>query len=274
MPELPEVEVVKQGLERILLKQPRIVQMQFLRPDLRDPIPQQLLKKLEGAKILRVRRRAKYLIFETQAGGFLSHLGMTGAWRRELDISAKSQSGLHDHIRIFLDSAECLIYHDPRRFGIFDILNEETQRKRFAHLGPEPLSKDFTGLTLWQSLRGKSVSLKAAIMDQKIVVGVGNIYASEALFLAKIKPQIKAHQLSKDRAHTLVQMIQAVLERAIAAGGSTISDYSNAEGRTGYFQNQFKVYDRGNKPCHECGGLIKQAVIAGRSTYWCSKCQA
>lgn len=273
MPELPEVETVRRGLERILVSQPSIKKFQFLRKDLRDPLPMAPLRQLEGARILGLQRRAKYLLFETEKGGFLSHLGMTGSWRREPGLRLTSPSVSHDHVRIFLSNGDTLIYNDPRRFGVLDVLNARTRQQRLSHLGPEPLEAEFSGAVLWRSLRLRSGSVKAAIMDQKVVVGVGNIYASESLFRSGIRPRTQASKLSMVRANRLVLAIQQVLTSSIDAGGSTISDYRGADGALGSFQNRFVVYGRGGEGCVRCQALIRQAVIAGRSTFWCSHCQ-
>ncbi len=273
MPELPEVEIVKRGLENILNDKPRILEFQLLRENLRDPFPVAELKKMEGARITGVQRRAKYLIFLTDRGNFLSHLGMTGSWRSEADLRLGSSPRLHDHVRIFLNNGSTLIYNDPRRFGILDVLNAATEKKRLARLGPEPLAKEFSAVVLWKSLRNKNCGIKTAIMDQSVVVGVGNIYASESLFYAGIKPHTRASRLSCARAGGLVQAIQSVLTKSIAAGGSTISDYRNAEGNAGSFQSRFAVYDRADQPCAKCTKPIKKGVTVGRSTFWCSACQ-
>jgi formamidopyrimidine-DNA glycosylase len=272
MPELPEVEVVKDNLQKNFAEHPQILCFKFFRSDLRDPIPQKELRALEGARLLNIRRRAKYLIFETEKGEFLSHLGMTGVWRLETsDLPLPKQ--VHDHVEIDFANGSRLIYNDPRRFGVLDIVNAKTLRKRFSHLGPEPLDPGFTGQSLWRSLRGRNTTIKVSIMDQKFVVGVGNIYASEALFLAGIRPQTKAHRLSLELCEVLVQKIRQVLRKAIQAGGSTISDFAHTNGRSGDFQNHFKVYGRNGKKCLICGAKIKSEVLGGRSTFWCPGCQ-
>jgi formamidopyrimidine-DNA glycosylase len=277
MPELPEVEVVKRGLERSLIQPPpsvvRIERFEFLRRDLRYAIPVAKFKKLLGARLLKIARRAKYLIFTTDKGDFLSHLGMTGSWRK---LALQQTERPHDHIKMhFLidDAKEVWVYNDPRRFGIFDFLDQECLGQRLGHLGPEPLLEDFTAEVLWRSFRRRSSSVKAAIMDQKIVVGVGNIYASEALFLAGIRPSVKAEKISRTQAEKLVAAIKSVLSQAIEAGGSTISDFKSADDQSGYFQTQHQVYDRAGELCRVCQTRIKVAVTAGRSTYWCPRCQ-
>lgn len=271
MPELPEVENVRRSLESLLVDTPRITRFVFLRRDLRDAIPVQSLRQLEGQRLVRVRRRAKYLLLDTEAGTMLSHLGMTGSWRCEPEASVRDRA--HDHIHLFLEGGRVLVYNDPRRFGIFERCDNEALSPRLCDLGPEPLSSEFTAETLWLALRTKCVPIKVALMDQRVVVGVGNIYASEALFRAGVKPQLRSHQLSLARAGQVVGSVREVLSQAIAAGGSTISDYRDADGRVGSFQSLFRVYDRAGEPCLTCQGKIRQKVYGGRSTFWCARCQ-
>ncbi len=270
MPELPEVEVVRRGLQDILKDKPVLKRVELKRPDLRDPIPIKKINTLLGQAILEVARRAKYLIFRTPQGGLLSHLGMTGTWR----VALPGDEREHDHIYLHFSGGLRLAYRDPRRFGSFDFIKPpEDQHPKLSHLGPEPLSEDFTGASLWQSLRGKKTALKVALMDQKIVVGVGNIYASEALFSAGIKPSLVADKLSLQRAEVLVAEIKKILSQSIEKGGSSISDFAQASGESGYFQINFRVYGRGGEPCVSCGQQIKSKVLGGRNTFWCSRCQ-
>lgn len=269
MPELPEVEVVRQGLEKILEDQPKLEKIELKRKDLRDPMPAKKLNTLIGEKVTHVERRAKYLLLWTDKGAMLSHLGMTGTWR----VAPPGDERSHDHIYLHFSGNLRLAYRDPRRFGIFDFVTDPASHPRLVGLGPEPLSKDFTGESLWESLRGKNVALKVAIMDQKVVVGVGNIYASEALFAAGIKPSLPAQKLSLDRAKILVKEIRRILKESIQKGGSSISDFAHASGESGYFQNTFKVYDREGEKCVRCGHIIRAKVMGGRNTYWCPSCQ-
>jgi formamidopyrimidine-DNA glycosylase len=266
MPELPEVEVVKRGLEKIIRTQPRIVRFEFKRKNLRDPMPIKKLKALEGDKILSVKRRAKYLLFQTSSGGFLSHLGMTGSWR----LAPLGEEQKHDHIYITLDGGARLAYNDPRRFGIFDVLTEH----RLAGLGPEPLQEEFSAAYLKKQFAGKAQPVKCAVMDQRIVVGVGNIYASEALHLSGIRPLRQAKRLSSEDLHKLVASIRQVLEQAIAKGGSSISDFRGFEGVAGDYQAEHNVYGRGGQPCAICNTPIRVKALAGRSTFWCPSCQS
>lgn len=269
MPELPEVEVVRQGLEKILEHHPVLEKVQLMRSDLREPIPAKKINTLLGEKVLAVERRAKYLLLWTSKGAMLSHLGMTGTWR----VAPPGDERLHDHIYLHFSGNLRLAYRDPRRFGYFDFVQDPALHPKLRELGPEPLSKEFTGDSLWQSLRGKRVALKVAIMDQKIVVGVGNIYASEALFAAGIKPTLAAEKLSRERAVVFVREIQRVLKESIRKGGSSISDFTQASGESGYFQTSFKVYGREGAPCVVCKQQIRAKVLGGRNTFWCSHCQ-
>lgn len=270
MPELPEVETVRRGLEKRIKKQPIIERIEFKRKDLRDPMPIKKLKTLEGAKLLSIDRRAKYLLFHTDRGIIISHLGMTGTWRVALPGTERD----HDHIYIHFVGGERWAYRDPRRFGIFDFSELKKINPRLQELGIEPLDKAFDATHLHQLLKGKATAIKVAIMDQKVVVGVGNIYASEALFLAKIKPSRRASRLSLEDCERLVLGIKTVLEKAIIAGGSSISDFKTSDGESGYFQNQFQVYDRKNQACVICATKLQAKVIGGRSTFWCPSCQA
>lgn len=271
MPELPEVEVVRRELEQILADHPKIEKFEFKRRDLRDPIPIRRLSGFEGAEVLGVYRRAKYLLIETSAGGILSHLGMTGTWRK----AGPGDERLHDHIYVYFSSGLRLAFRDPRRFGIFETYNplRPQDSSRLKNLGPEPLSADFTGEYLWKALRKKKAPIKTALMDQKLVVGVGNIYASEALFQARIKPQKRADRLTKVQTRVLVAVIQQILAESIERGGSSISDFAGAGGEAGSYQDHHQVYDRKDQECVICQAKIRHSVMAGRSTYWCPRCQ-
>lgn len=288
MPELPEVEVVRRQLSAVLKDKPVIEAFCFYRKDLRDVMPQRELQKLVGAQINSVQRRAKYLLIETSKGGILSHLGMTGQWRvlnaKDSLVFENAKSvvrGVHDHLRVILSTGESLVYRDPRRFGIFETYNPslpENQNARLAHLGPEPLFEDqFDDVYLQQKLKGRAGPIKSVIMDQKLVVGVGNIYASEALFHAGIHPLLSAKKLvAKNRQQSLqalVLSIRKVLREAIGKGGSTIADFKSMSGDQGGFQNFHFVYAREGESCLKCKTKIKSCVVAGRSTFWCPTCQ-
>lgn len=269
MPELPEVETVCRGLKKIIGDHAVIQKVEFLRPNLRNELPEGKKTLLIGADIQVIERRAKYIVMRTSQANILSHLGMTGNWR----VSGKRSLEKHDHIVISLKDGRFLIYRDPRRFGFFDIFSGESHEK-LDHLGVEPLSKDFTAEMLIAKLGNRSIPLKASIMIQEVVVGVGNIYASEALFLSGISPFKESFRLKKNEAAILVKNIQQVLTKAIEAGGSTIQSFANSDGKSGYFQNQFQVYGRDGLMCLSCQqAKIKSKLIAGRSTFWCPKCQ-
>lgn len=269
MPELPEVEVVRRGLEKILKDQPVLEKVELKRKDLREPIPARKIQGLVGQKIISVERRAKYLLLWTPKGALLSHLGMTGTWR----VAPFGEEKPHDHIYLHFSGDLRLAYRDPRRFGCFDFVQNPALHSKLKDLGPEPLCSDFSGLTLTKSLVNKKVPLKVALMDQKIVVGVGNIYASEALFAAKIKPTLPAQKLSDKRAEVLVAEIKKILIRSIELGGSSISDFAQASGEKGYFQKSFRVYGRAGEPCFRCGRPVKSIILGGRNTFWCPCCQ-
>lgn len=271
MPELPEVETVRKGLEEILKDHPTITKIELKRKDLRGPIPVKKVQSLVGQKITSIERRAKYLLLKTPAGSLLSHLGMTGTWR----VAGSGDERNHDHIYMHFSNGLRLAYRDPRRFGCFDFVakDQESSHPKLISLGFEPLADSFTGEVLWGKLRGKVVAIKIAIMDQKIVVGVGNIYASEALFRAGIRPTTRSVKVSREKCDRLVFAIKEVLKEAIAAGGSSIGDYEQATGESGYFQKCFRVYDREGEKCVVCSTQISAQVLGGRSTYWCSSCQ-
>lgn len=269
MPELPEVETVRAGLQKLLVDRPVIQKFEFHRKDLRDPIPIKRIRALEGHRIDEVLRRSKYLLFRTEAGYLLSHLGMTGSWRAAQDSDRRS----HDHVAIRFDNGLKLVYRDPRRFGILDWADVPETHPRFVELGPEPLSDAFSADLLWERLRGREAPVKNILMSAETVVGVGNIYASEALFRAGIRPTRLGGKVRRDECARLVDVIRDVLREAIAAGGSSISDYVQASGETGLFQSSFRVYDRAGEPCVSCATQIRKQVIGGRSSYYCPKCQ-
>lgn len=271
MPELPEVETVRRGLEELLKEHPALTKIELKRKDLRDPIPVKKVQSLVGQKILRIERRAKYLLLKTPQGSLLSHLGMTGTWR----AAPSGEERDHDHIYLYFSNGLRLAYRDPRRFGCFDFVapGQESSHAKLKSLGYEPLAASFTGEVLWKKLRGKMLAIKVAIMDQKIVVGVGNIYASEALFRAGIRPSTKSVKVSHEKCERLVKAIKEVLTEAVAAGGSSISDYAQASGERGDFQNCFRVYGREGELCLVCNTPISAQVLGMRSTYWCSSCQ-
>ncbi|GDY14540.1 formamidopyrimidine-DNA glycosylase [Planctomycetota bacterium] len=263
MPELPEVETVRAGLEG-LLKDAVIVRVEPHRSGLRRPFGD--LSALSGP-VRAVRRRAKYLLIDAAKATLLSHLGMTGSWR----IGDAPRA--HDHLTLHLADGRRAVFNDPRRFGLAALLDAAGHHPVLAGLGPEPLDPAWDGAALRVALRGRKAAIKAMIMDQRIVVGVGNIYAQEALFRSSIRPQRPAGRLDLAACHRLVAAIKTVLNEAISVGGSTISDFVHAGGGTGLFQHRFQVYDRGGQPCVICGAALRRTAIAGRTTCWCPRCQ-
>ena len=271
MPELPEVETVKRGLEEILdFSDSCITKVQYSNKRLRNQSSKKEARQIVGQKITGVFRKAKYLFFKLEDSVVLSHLGMTGSWRIEKDKRK------HDHVRISLSDGRVLTYHDARRFGMFNILEIDSweQDPRVSQLGPDPvIDAHFDGEYLFIGTRKKQTSIKAMIMNQNFVVGVGNIYASEALYLAGIHPKMRACSLSKKQANLLADAIEKVLLAAIEAGGTTISDFKQAGGSSGYFQTQLLVYGRDKEACHFCNTAIRNQAIVGRNSFWCPKCQ-
>jgi len=270
MPELPEVETTRRGIEPWLVGR-RIEKLVVRERRLRWPVPRGLPARMANARIRSVGRRGKYLLIGTDAGSLILHLGMSGS----LGIFDSGSPPLaHDHFDLVLDSGRCLRFNDPRRFGCLLFTAGPPERhKLLAGLAVEPLSDAFTGEALWRRARGRRTSIKAFIMDARSVVGVGNIYASEALFRAGIRPGLAAGRVSERRMRSLVQAIKAVLQDAIGAGGTTLRDYVNPEGQPGYFRRKLFVYEREGKPCRRCRTPIRRFTQGGRSTYWCPTCQ-
>jgi formamidopyrimidine-DNA glycosylase len=270
MPELPEVEITVKNLNQIIQPPIQIEEWIFFRKDLRNKIPIKKINSLKDRNLLKIYRKGKFIIFEFKDYSILSHLGMTGVWRLEMTKWTKQK---HDHIAFKLSSGSFLVYNDPRRFGEFDLFANEKIHLRFKHFGIEPLEE----LTDWQSLTKKfkklKTSVKVALMNQKHIMGVGNIYASEALFRARINPKKEATKVSVMAYEKLWDEVKKVLAEAIAAGGSSISDFKNSYGEKGDFQNRFLVYDRKNLKCKVCSELIQSVVLGGRSTFWCKSCQ-
>lgn len=272
MPELPEVETVKRGLESVL-PGALVEKTTVHRHDLRHPIPENLVRQIKGSKFLSVKRRAKYLLLEMEGGiTLLSHLGMSGSWVIRKKGEYKPQT--HDHIIISLSNGRELVFNDPRRFGLLLPLETQgvEQHPLLSHLGPEPLGLAFSPEYLKESLKARSGPIKTVLMNQELVVGVGNIYASEALFRTKIHPATPAKHVA-GRSKEIVGAIRLVLNDAIKSGGSTLRNYAQASGDTGYFQHHFMVYGREEEPCIMCGTAISRIVQAGRSTYFCKSCQ-
>ena len=271
MPELPEVETTRRGLAPHVEGR-RISAVTLRRPDLRWPIPPEVARELPGQRIDAVRRRAKYLLMETSAGSALLHLGMSGSLRV---LPASTPVTAHDHVDIALegDAPRVLRFNDPRRFGSLLWQPVGEVHPLLRGLGPEPLSDAFDGDYLWKITRRRSMAIKQLIMNSRLVVGVGNIYASEALFRARIRPRRQARSLKRDECKRLARAIKATLAMAVKVGGTTLRDYVGADGNPGYFRQRLYVYEREGKPCRVCGEPVKQFTQGQRSTYWCAHCQ-
>ena len=269
MPELPEVETTVRGLTPVLAGE-RLVRVEPRRADLRKAIPVDLRQRLTGATVTRLHRRAKYGLVDTDRGDtMVFHLGMSGRWRID-----PGEPLAHDHLLIETGAGRVLALNDPRRFGFLDLWATETldAYPPFAAMGPEPLGADFTGGYLLAKLAGRTAPIKAMLLDQRIVAGLGNIYVCEALHVARIAPSRAAGQIALPRLERLAAAVRQVLLAAIDAGGSTLRDYARPDGELGYFSKQFLVYGREGEPC-ACGGLVRRRVEAGRSTFWCPRCQ-
>jgi formamidopyrimidine-DNA glycosylase len=269
MPELPEVETTRRGLAPHLIGR-TVTGLDIRQPRLRWPIPRALRQKLPGQRIDAIERRAKYLLVHTKAGSALLHLGMSGSLRV---LPASTPIGAHDHVDWRLDSGRILRFTDPRRFGSQLWQAPGKIHPLLADLGPEPLSEDFDGDYLFDRSRGRSAAVKVFLMDQSVVVGVGNIYASEALFHAGIHPKRAAGSISRTRYARLADETKRVLEYSIARGGTTLRDFLSPDSEPGYFEQELFVYGREGEPCKICGTPIKAIVLGQRSTYFCPRCQ-
>jgi formamidopyrimidine-DNA glycosylase len=275
MPELPEVETVRRGLA-MALGGKRLARVEVRRPDLRFPFPERFAQRLQGRRVTGFRRRAKYLLAGLDSGeDWLIHLGMSGrmlvgqGWPNALDP--------HDHVVIGAEDGTVVRFNDARRFGVMDLMPaaEMASHKLLAGIGPEPLDDAFDGPALAARLAGKAAPIKAALLDQRVVAGIGNIYASEALFRARLSPLRKAGTVQGERAERLASAIKAVLLEAIDAGGSSLRDHRQTSGELGYFQHRFAVYKKEGKPCPSCRSRagIRRILQSGRSTFYCAKCQ-
>jgi len=269
MPELPEVETTRRGVEPYSLNR-KIVRLEVREPRLRWPVPTELPAKLAGEKITAVERRAKYLLFQTEPGTLLVHLGMSGSLRvmPQGEVPQK-----HDHIDLHLEGGHCLRFNDPRRFGSFLWQEGGEMHPLLDSLGPEPLSPEFDGELLYRKSRGRKGPVKNFIMDGKIVVGVGNIYANEALFCAGVRPDRAAGRISKGRYEVLASEIKQVLTSAITQGGTTLRDFVGGDGKPGYFAQQLNVYGREGQPCMACDRPLKALRLGQRATVFCMACQ-
>lgn len=269
MPELPEVETTRAGLLPHLLGR-RITAVRLHRPDLRWPIPAAICEQLPGQRITDVRRRAKYLLMDVEAGSALWHLGMSGSLR-VLDKQVPLRA--HDHVELLLDSQQVLRFNDPRRFGCLLWQESGSLHSLLARLGPEPLSQEFDGDYLHQRSLGRSVPVKNFLMDQSVVVGVGNIYAAESLFRAGIDPRRAAGRVSLERYQLLATAVRDILSHAITRGGTTLRDFISPDGAPGYFEQELFVYGRPGLPCLQCGTALHDAHLGGRASVWCPRCQ-
>ena len=268
MPELPEVETTARGITPFLIGR-QFTCVRVNQPSLRWPIPSDFEQRLSNEICVSIQRRAKYLLIETTNTQILSHLGMSGSLRL---VNPKAPLKKHDHVQIRVGDLE-LRYHDPRRFGCLLWSDSDRAQQLLQHLGPEPLSEAFNGAWLFEQSRGRSLAVKSLIMTNAIVVGVGNIYASESLFLAGIHPKRAANRISRVRYERLAVEIKQVLARAIASGGTTLRDFVNGQGQPGYFQQTLAVYGRDGEPCCDCTQPIQSRVIGGRNSYYCATCQ-
>jgi formamidopyrimidine-DNA glycosylase len=270
MPELPEVETTRRGLLPHLLGQ-RIRRVVVRNPSLRWPIPAHLDRTLRGEEVLAIRRRGKYLLFDCPKGHLLVHLGMSG----RLTIVPEDQPArAHDHVDVRMENHKVLRFTDPRRFGAMLWVRGPAEKHVLLEgLGLEPLDEGFGGKALFEKSRGRKVAIKHFLMNARILTGVGNIYASEALFAAGIHPLRGAGRISLARYERLAGAIRATLERALAAGGTTLRDFASAEGKPGYFQHESAVYGREGKPCRVCGAPIRAVRQGQRSTFYCAACQ-
>ncbi|MCO7261175.1 bifunctional DNA-formamidopyrimidine glycosylase/DNA-(apurinic or apyrimidinic site) lyase [Dickeya zeae] len=268
MPELPEVETSRRGISPWLVGR-TILYAEVRNARLRWPVSPEILS-LSDTPVLSVQRRAKYLLIELPTGWIIIHLGMSGSLRV---LPEYSEPDKHDHVDLVMDSGNVLRYTDPRRFGAWLWCDDLANSSVLAHLGPEPLSDDFSGDYLFSRCHGRKTPIKLWIMDNKLVVGVGNIYASESLFNAGILPERPAGSLSQQEAHQLVQSIKQVLQRSIEQGGTTLRDFLQSDGKPGYFAQELQVYGRNGKPCHHCGTPIDNIKQGQRSTFFCKRCQ-
>ncbi len=269
MPELPEVETSRRGIEPYLTGQ-QVERVVVRERRLRWPVPRSLDRELPGQVIRSVERRAKYILINTDAGTAMLHLGMSG---HVSILPTGTPAGVHDHIDIELASGEMLRLRDPRRFGSLHWSKRPLKHKLIKDLGPEPLGDAFSGRHLYDLSRGRKVSVKPFIMTASVVVGVGNIYASEALFRAGIHPRRPAGRISLERYERLADAIRDVLQRAIEAGGTTLRDFYGSDGSTGYFQQELDVYGRDGEACNNCKAPIRSAVLGQRNTFFCVNCQ-
>ncbi|MEX0958056.1 MAG: bifunctional DNA-formamidopyrimidine glycosylase/DNA-(apurinic or apyrimidinic site) lyase [Burkholderiales bacterium] len=270
MPELPEVETTRRGLEPHLIGQ-RIEGMTVRNRNLRWPVPRNLPALVRGRTVLALRRRGKYLLIDCGNGWLLLHLGMSGSLRV---VPSRTPPGKHDHVDLLLGSGQAVRLTDPRRFGcVLWCGSDPVQHKLMATLGPEPLDGEFIAQWLYARTRGRRAPIKSVLMDSHAVAGIGNIYASEALFLARIHPATPARQLALKQCERLVSAVRETLLAAIAAGGSSLRNFVGSDGKPGYFQQQYAVYGRSGESCRICAAVIRNEAIGQRSSFFCPRCQ-
>lgn len=282
MPELPEVETVRRGLTPVM-DGVEIARADINRPDLRWPFPPRMAERLTGQTVLRLRRRSKYILADLSSHEtLLIHLGMSGRMLISGDplgqfLHAHPAPEKHDHVVLHMANGARITFNDPRRFGAMDLLETATaeQHPLLAKLGPEPLGNSFNEAHLIAAFKGRKTPVKSALLDQRIVAGLGNIYVCEALYRARISPKRRAGAIAAARVATLVPIIRDVISEAIEAGGSSLRDFRQTDGELGYFQHRFDVYDREDHPCRtpDCGGTITRIAQAGRSSFFCPQCQ-
>ncbi len=279
MPELPEVETVRRGLLPVM-EGTRILRVDVNRPNLRWPLPKRMAERVSGTRVMSLRRRSKYLLAELSSGEtLLVHLGMSGRILISGDAPGafRNRNALHDHVVFHMEGGARATFNDPRRFGVMDlVVTESAERHRLlARIGPEPLGNAFDEVYLQGALRGRRTPIKSALLDQRVVAGLGNIYVCEVLHRAGISPTRHVSRLAAGRVASLVPHIRDVLSEAIAAGGSSLRDYRRTDGEPGYFQHTFRVYGRDGEPCVKpgCGGRVVRIVQSGRSSFHCPKCQ-
>lgn len=273
MPELPEVETTRRGLA-LKLQGRRITRIEARRPDLRFPLPKNFATSIQGRRVEALERRAKYILIRLEGDlVWLIHLGMSG--RMVMRQGWPNDIGPHDHVIFGTDDGWAVTFNDARRFGMMDLIPGKAlaAHKLLAGIGPEPLDEAFTAAVLTEALKGKKAPMKAALLDQTVVAGLGNIYVCEALFRAGINPQKLAGTVKADKLNKLVPAIKAVLTEALKAGGSSLRDYVQSDGELGYFQTRFRVYDREGQACVTCKAGIRRIVQSGRSTFYCGRCQ-
>lgn len=282
MPELPEVETVRRGLTPVM-EGVVIARADVNRPDLRWPFPERMAERLAGQRVVRLRRRSKYVLADLSSGEtLLIHLGMSGRMLISGDplgnfTHEHPAAEKHDHVVFHMENGARITFNDPRRFGAMDLMEtaKEADHKLLAVLGPEPLGNDFHEAILVQALKRRNMPVKSALLDQRIVAGLGNIYVCETLFRARISPTRKAGRIAAPRVAGMVPIIREVLNEAIDAGGSSLRDFRQADGELGYFQHSFDVYGREGEPCKtaECDATITRIVQSGRSSFYCPQCQ-